>query len=362
MDKFHNNARANQLELEKQNILVRIQSITEALSDFIPQGDPIPLSGGLLNFVWRVNGRSGSSPESLIAKWAPPVIASSPGVQLDPHRILIEAKVLEAFSQDGIFAELATNKVRPPHFIKLDSSRHVLLMEDVCQCPALGQWIQSPHDKEDAKMIGTSLGEFVGQLHRFTSWHLEFRSAFNNQTIQQTRLDVQFSKISDYAKKAGLTDADQIGCTTLAFGELLQKPGKVLIMGDLWLPSIFVMGDELRIIDWELAHYGRPSQDIGHLAAHLWMYHHRHPGSHAAKNARIILEAFLLAYRVALGECFVPVFGEEGIRQSAIHFGSEVLTRTVGRFQSEYLYDGMNWDHPLVQEGAAIAANHILEP
>ncbi len=353
---------AAQLEQEKINVLHQIEEVTEALPGFTPQGEPIQLSGGLLNFVWRINGKPDSTPESLIAKWAPPVIASAPGVQLDPHRILIEAKVLEAFGPHGQLAELVSNTIRPPYLIDLDPSLHFLLMEDVCDCPDLSKWVQNPQDIEDAAVIGKNLGDFIGRLHHFSTLHPEFGSVFSNKAIQQTRLNVQYSKVFDYAKKARLKNASQIGSTALAFGELLQTPGTVLIMGDLWLPSIFVTGDKLRIIDWELSHYGRPSQDVGHLAAHLWMYQHRYPDSQTAENSRIIWENFLTAYRAVLADRYKQVFGNEGIQESAVHFGCEVLTRTVGSFQSGFLYEGLRWDHPAVQEAASIAAKHILDP
>lgn len=141
----------------------------------------------------------------------------------------------------------------------------------------------------------------------------------------------------------------------MAYGELLQELGKVLIMGDLWLPSIFVTTNGLRIIDWELSHFGRPSQDIGHLVAHLWMHQHRFAGQSTAKTAKLIREGFLTAYRSALGDSFDEVFGLAGVRESAIHFGSEVLTRTVGNFQKGYLYEGLPWDHPLIQAAVACA-------
>jgi len=101
---------------------------------------------------------------------------------------------------------------------------------------------------------------------------------------------------------------------------------------------------------------------VGHFAAHLWMRMHRHDGKAAADNARQIFDGFLPAYRAGLGDQFHSVFGEEGVRESAIHFGCEVLTRAVGNFQEGYLYEGLAWDAPIIQEAAACAAAHILTP
>ena len=133
-------------------------------------------------------------------------------------------------------------------------------------------------------------------------------------------------------------------------------------MGDLWLPSNLISEDMLRIIDWELAHFGRPSQDVGHFTAHLWIYRHCYPNEAHAKNANLILHGFLTAYRSAMSDAFDQAFGPDCVRESAIHFGSEILTRTVANFQKGFLYEGLPWDHPAVQEAASTAANHIIEP
>jgi len=206
------------------------------------------------------------------------------------------------------------------------------------------------------------IGNFIGRLHQFTAQQPNMQFKFNNPNIQRTRLDFQYKNVVHYAERANLPHAQKIGEVAVAYGERLQEPGKVLIMGDLWLPSIFVTINGLRIIDWELSHFGRPSQDVGHLVAHLWMYQHRYAEKSTAKTAKLILEGFLTAYRSALGDSFDEVFGLSGVRESAIHFGSEVLTRTVGNFQNGYLYEGLAWDDRLIQTAADLAARHILDP
>ncbi len=61
---------------------------------------PETLTGGLMNHVWRVRGGPGSVPASVIIKRTPSHIASSPGVTLDPRRIVIEAHALAAFADE----------------------------------------------------------------------------------------------------------------------------------------------------------------------------------------------------------------------------------------------------------------------
>lgn len=325
-------------------------------------GKPDRLSGGLLNYVWRLTGSHNSKPSSLIAKWAPPFIALSPENPLDPDRILIEAKAMAAFSPGGALSFLASDQIRLPQLVHLDPKQRILFMEDVCQCPDLEHWIRQPHSLADSMLIGNRLGSFIGQLHKYTAHHPELALEFANHQIQQTRLNVLYKNVIHYASRAHLPAEDEMGRIAVAYGELLQQPGKSLIMGDLWLPSVIISGTNLRIIDWELAHYGRPSQDVGHLTAHLWMHIHRPQTAPAAGNAQAILHSFLTAYRKTLGDDFSNVFGLEGVKESGVHFGSEVLARTVGIFQDGYLYQGLRWDDPIIHEAVQFAARHILSP
>ncbi|OIO91954.1 MAG: hypothetical protein AUK03_10375 [Anaerolineae bacterium CG2_30_64_16] len=333
------------------------------LPGFQIAGPPEQLSGGLLNHVWRVRGGPRSIPASVIVKQTPPHIASSPGVTLDPRRILIEAHALAAFEAGGSLAEVAALDVRPPRLLILDEPRHLLVIEDVCQCPDLEAWLHLPaSNPAQAELLGASLGLFIGTLHGVTSQRPQLAQEFDNRKIQQMRLDFQYRAIRAYAERAGLPDADALGRRAVAFGELLQQPGVAVIMGDLWPRSVIVSDEGLRVIDWELAHYGRPAQDVGHLAAHLWMQAHRAADARVAAAADALLRSFLAAYRDALGPVFDSLFGAAGVFESSVHFGSEVLTRTTGVFQDGYLYSGLAPDHPAIQEAAIIAARHIREP
>jgi 5-methylthioribose kinase len=321
------------------------------------------LSGGLLNHVWRAQGSPKSTPGSIIVKWVLPYIATSPGVPLDPHRIVIEARALAAFEAGRPLAAVDSADVRAPRLLALDEQHHLLVMEDMGEWPNLGAWLACPECKpSDAGLLGASLGRFMGLLHRVSSTKPDLVKEIDNKNIQRTRLEFQYSAIGDYARRAGLPDAGMLGRQAVEYGKLLQGQGICMIMGDLWPPSVIVTDAGLRIIDWELAHYGRPSQDVGHLAAHLWMYDHRAPNADVAARARIVLKRFLEAYRVAIGPSFDTLLGTQGVSESAIHFGCEVLTRTVGAFQDGYLYSGLAPEDDIIQEAAQVAAEHIRLP
>lgn len=340
-----------------------LELLSQRLPDFHLQGKPQPLSGGLLNYVWRVTGDASSSPRSMIVKWSPPFIASIPDVELDPRRSSIEAKALTVFEPTEKLAGVGDVSARAPLLYLYDDDQHFLAMEDLGAWLDLGDWLRSDSvTRREAEAIGINLGEFVGKLHRASAYRPDLAQQFNNSAIQRTRLEFQYKNIQQYAQNAGLPNTDEIGRRAMAYGEKLQEPGLTLIMGDLWPPSILVTEAGLRIIDWELAHYGRPSQDIGHLAAHLWMHSHRAVSDNAAVVARQLWDSFLSSYHATLGSDFDTLFGIEGVLESAVHFGSEVLTRTTGVFQKDYLYAGLDHDDPAIQDAAETAARHICQP
>ena len=343
--------------------MISSEDVLEHLRHRIPwfeiTGRPEPLKGGYLNYVWRVRGR----PAPLIVKVMPPYVAALPQVPLDTHRAVIEASSLAALAPEGMLATVSTHGVRPPRLIDFDQSRHILIMEDVSNCPDLGTWLrQGGQSVKAGAEVGCLLGEFIGGLHVRSFKSDILATTFDNRGIQETRLAKHYGAIRDLCRRADLSDADELGRTAVSLGELLLGPGLCVIMGDLWPPSILLAPEGIRIIDWELAHFGYPSQDVGHLLAHLWMHVHRAPSSEVAATVRSLLKAFLEAYRQTLGTSFGDLFGPDGIRQSAIHFGAEVLVRVTGAYQRGYLYDGLPLNNSSVREAVQVAAAHIRDP
>ena len=336
-----------------------LRYVQERLPDFEPAGEPSRLPEGNLNFVWRVPGR----PDPIIVKFAPPYIAANPDVPLDPSRLTFEARCLQALAPDGSLAHISTDRVRPPRPLDMHTEPHVLLMEDVGPHPTLGRWLCSDDaTPETAARIGQQIGRFIGQLHVATVDDDTLAERFNNRPVQATRLAVQYEAVADMLATAGVDDAAALGKRAVGLGQQLLAPGRCLTMGDLWPPSVLVAGGDLRIIDWELAHYGHPMQDIAHFAAHAWMQVHRAPDATTAQAARRMGVAARTAYRDALGAQADGFLTAPALEDAAVHFGAEILVRTVGGFQEGYLYDGLAPDAPTVQDAVDTAAAHLRHP
>ena len=335
--------------------------LQERLPDFAPAGAPVRLPGGNLNVVWRVPGAN----DSLIVKHAPPHIAADPEVPLDPSRILIEARCLNALDPNGALASVRSGSVRTPRLRDVDEEAFVVVMEDLGDRPSLGEWLRRPDDAprpSAAATHGAHLGAFIGRLHAATYDRPAYATVFDNRPMQETRQAVQYQGVADMLARGGVSDAEALGKRAEALGAALLDPGRCLTMGDLWPSSVLVGEDGVGLIDWELAHYGRPLQDVAHWHAHLWMQAHRAPTSAVADAVEAVQTSFRAAYREAIGEVEDALWTDEERRDAAVHFGAEILVRAVGPFQAGSLYAGLDADAPAVQEAVAAAARSIRAP
>jgi len=312
------------------------------------------LGGGSLNFVWRIKSTSGSS---FIIKHAPPYIASVPEIAFDNSRIVFEANILRAFQFRSELNQLTGFGVRPPEFLGYDSHRHLLLMEDVGSRPDLIQAARLTDT--DLAACGSNLGAFMAQLHLQTYQNQWFADNFANLPVQRTRLEVQYNGCLEFCRRARLPDAEKIGKLCRQLGQKLNSVGKCLVMGDLWPYSILLGRNEIRLIDWELTHFGRPAQDVAHLAAHLWMMSHRAAGQPQKERIDKFRLSFINRYFKRIARHQPQLMTQEDERDFQIHFGAEILARTLGNFQKNYLYDGLSPEHPVIQEAAQKACQSI---
>lgn len=330
--------------------------IHNRLPEFEPDGNLQELSGGNLNHVWRLNGRN----HSLIIKHAPPYIASSPDVPLSSDRLAFEVRALQLFQPSGALYHLAHHGFRPPKSFFYDSENSVLVMEDLGEMKPLNQEIP---DFISAGKIGYELGTFIGNLHCSTYQKEPFRKDFNNQQIQVTRNRLQYQPACEYAEiqEAGLSG--KVRMFTQELGNQLLEPGNCLVMGDLWPPSLFIgRAQELRLIDWEFVHFGRPLQDIAHFAAHCFMQHQTSTPQKEAEDWVRIWEEFWSGYQKITGSYFNKLINKQELKEMYVHAGAEILIRAAGPFKEGYVYENLSRNDVLVKEAKNIAVQFILKP
>lgn len=313
------------------------------------------LTKGRLNFVWRVTGATGS----VIVKVMAPFAASDSTIRLDRRRVSVEASALLLLSSNGHLRDVSISSIRTPALLDHNPDRDVLIIEDCGDVPDLRSWMQTETDSIAAAQLGMTIGAYIGRLHGLSSCIAGIAPQIRNAQIQRTRLETQYWDVARLFRDAGVRDAHRLGRRAIALGKILCRPGCVFVMGDLWPHSVLVEEEGLAVIDWEMAHWGRPAQDVSHFAAHLWMLEHRASDMQIAAAIRRVRTGFFVGYRDSLGERFEGLFGPGALEQCRIHAGAEILIRTVGRFRQGYLYDNVDPTDMAIRDAVETAASLI---
>ena len=334
-----------------------ITHLTEFAQTQVPgfhfDGSIESVEGGLLNHVFRLSGKQ----NSIIAKYAPPYVATNHEIPLDPDRQAFEAKALNLFRNRNLLHTLLTNYLKVPQFVAQDEEHHILFMEDAG--PETASLDQLPHPESDDVKLGITLGNFIAALHAKTSENNLLAQSMNNASIQKPRYMVQYQPAARYFLKAGIPDYESLGRKLDLLGREFMKPGICLTMGDLWPRSLLWNGESWYLIDWEFSHYGSPTQDTGHLMAHLWMLKHRSADRGHAKRFSAIRKSFVKSYRENIEALNPSLFTPNIQKQAVQHAAAEILARTTGTFQDGYVYAGLEPDDQAVQEAVQKAAEWV---
>lgn len=335
------------MKLSEENVYALISG---QLPQFERVGSLESLQGGNLNLVWRLRGKD----QNLIIKYAPPYIASNPEVPLNSNRIDFEARALKLYEAEGILSDVSSEQIRPPKPLLYNPDKSLLVMEDIGSAPALDVWLST---NADATRIGCLLGYFIGQLHKTTFNASELCEQFYNKPIQKTRNQVQYQPASDYASEIISNQPPNFKAQTKSLGEILLGPGKCLVMGDLWPASILIKNSNVRLIDWEFVHFGRPLQDVGHFAAHCWMQAHTASSSRIAQKWKEIWTSFWSNYQHATGGLFERLFDQEEHILVTTHIAAEILMRAAGPFKEGYVYKDVPPSDPKLEK----AVNNAIQ-
>ena len=309
------------------------------------------LPGGSLNRVFRLRDARG---KTLVLKQAPPRAALAPEIALDPGRLRFEAAALRALAPQGALAAVNGRDARTPTLLAGVEHAHLLAIEDLGQRPDLADVAAS------GRLTDTHLdavGAFVGRLHRISAGRPELSPRFDNAAVQQTRHRVQYSAVSGFCRRAGLADSAALGQHAEALGRRLLRPGRCLIMGDLWPRSVLVGDPQLYLLDWEFCHWGNPLQDLAHLATHLWIIARARD-----MDGQRWIDRFLSSYLDALGPARECLLDAQLVVDCAVHFGAEVLMRTSGPFRRGTPLHGLADSDPRMGEALSEAARHLASP
>ncbi|MDR9418074.1 phosphotransferase [Gracilimonas sp.] len=339
-------------EFSKEKLL---QILEENIPEISLTGEIEKLSGGNINVVWRAKGEH----KNVIIKYAPPHIATNPDVPLSNSRIDFEANALKLYNDSERLKDIASSKIRPPELYFFDGERSLIVMEDVGDLQELSSGVLASGSPQK---IGERLGIFIGDLHRITFRDEAFGRDFHNLEIQKVRNQLQYQPAWEYAGLDNEKLEEEIKKRSQDLGNSLLEKGKCLVMGDLWPPSIFVgKRNQIRLIDWEFVHFGRPLQDVAHFAAHCWMQGQVEKSTYYGSAWENLWTSFLKGYKVSTSSLYGELLNKRELEDIGVHIGAEILIRTFGSFKNGYLYESYEIDHELLQGAKEQALRFILD-
>lgn len=295
--------------IDKDNIAEYVHA--RHLLDVPPKADYSveQLGGGFLNTVLRIScgGRS------IIVKQALDALRLFPDLKVTTDRIVFEHQAILKLN------ELFPEQTVPP-VLHFDDDHRILVMGDLGQTPLLETMlINGQVDPITAERLGT----FLAELHRRTYNDDTLRDQFDNEAMQQLRLQYCFYFVTEPAL---LEVAQQLGRT-------FTEEKQVLLHGDFWTASVMAQDTGVQVFDLEFTYYGHPAQDIGFMMAHYLLHAYNTP--RVAEAVFDAVKHLWNTYVAGMGD-LLPEDCELIALQQA---GLEMLFRIDGINQVKYITD-----------------------
>lgn len=258
-----------------------------------------PLTGGLVNYVWRITDTAG---QNVILKHAEAALKLNASICSDPGRLAYEARGMAA--QEVRDACIAVEGVSVPRVISYNSKLHALVITDSGDESLTAAYAAG---RLDMRNVGQRLGKWTAALHTATKdapvgmWENELAesvsmNAANGMPHCMERLG--------YSRKVGEVARDEY--FSLQTGERV-----CCVQGDLRPDNMLLdKADVLSIIDWEDSRRQSPAIDLRLFAAQAHLLEVLH-------GKRGLLDAFLRTYKQLAGD----LCDERVARRTAVMFG-----------------------------------------
>jgi 5-methylthioribose kinase len=271
------------------------------------------LAGGVSNQVLRI----WSGPKPLVLKQSRPQLRTREAWFSDLERIYREQEVMQALEP-----LLPAGAV--PHVLFADRANfvyamsHALLEARVWKAELLAGQIDLA--------LGTEAGRVLGIMHEASTLNAERFAAFHDhQVYVQLRVEPFYRRIQERRPEVANALAGLIA-------EMLTRK-EALCHGDYTPKNMLVHDRRFMLVDYETAHVGDPTMDLGLFLAHLTLKAVRLPARRADYVA--LMRAFWDAYRQEVR--FESAAELE--RRGLLHLGACLLARVDGTSPVDYLPD-----------------------
>jgi 5-methylthioribose kinase len=268
-----------------------------------------PLAGGVSSDISIVHAPSGD----YVVKRALPKLRVNTDWFSDPARSAIEVNALRAMS----------SLLGPSHLPRVlwsDESSHRFAMELIDA--RFKNWKQlllsGVVDNETAR----AAGKLLAQLHARSAGDATLASQFaDNRTFIELRIQPFFERVAQ--------KNSELRSVVNRIVESIHASRCALVHGDYSPKNLLVDGNDVVILDCEVAHWGDPRFDIAFCVAHLLLKSFRREAS--GMRLRSAAREFLMAYR----HVGLPVVDDRLAQQ----LGCLLLARLEGDSPVDYLDD-----------------------
>jgi len=209
-----------------------------------------PLPGGVSNVVFRVE----TNDRLLVLKQSRPQLRTEAPWFSDPSRIFREIEVMEALHP-------ALPEVVPKVVFRDDENYAFVMSHAPTPC---SDWRSVLLRGEIQPALGANAGQILGTIHEWTHQNRRAVEPFRDQTVfDQLRVNPFYRRVierhPDLSRPIGVL-IEQLRNTTTA-----------LCHGDFSPKNLLLHRDSFTLVDYETAHFGDPTFDIGFCLSHLFL-------------------------------------------------------------------------------------------
>jgi 5-methylthioribose kinase len=269
------------------------------------------LSGGVSNIVLRVE----EAGRLFVVKQSRPQLRTRDAWFSDIERVYREQEVMEALYP--LLPPLAVPKV-----LHIDRPRYVFAME---HAPAGAPvWKEQLLAGKIDPQVAEQAGRILGRIHQATAADLSTVARFTDRTVfVQLRVDPFYRRVQERRPEVAAALAPLIA--------ELHERAEALCHGDFSPKNLLVHQRGLTLVDYETAHLGDPTMDLGFFFSHLLLKAIRRPALLGAYK-----DLTRAAWRGYAAEAtFRPL--EELMRRGTGHLAVCLLARIDGTSPVDYL-------------------------
>lgn len=277
------------------------------------------LGGGVSNAVFRVR-----TPDQLfVLKQSRPQLRTRDAWHSDLDRVYREQAVMEL-----LYPHLPPLTV--PEVLFADRANYLFAMSHA-PAPAVS-WKEDLLKGTVDLRIGALAGVVLGELHQATADRASSLTDFRDRTVfWQLRIDPFYRRVQQRRPEVAEAIEPLI--------ERMQTTAVALCHGDYTPKNMLVHASGFTLVDYETAHLGDPTMDLGLFLTHLLLKSIRLP---AQRSALIqVMQLFWDGYARAVRFRSMAELAADGIK----HLGACLLARIDGTSPVEYITDEAQRDH-----------------